>query len=78
MCFLVFFHVSRPDASEIAMRQGHFEPQDEVRRLELELLRARSGRAIVERQLGEAQVGSRRLDSSAFRPPASCDQRVFA
>jgi len=32
------------------------ELQDEVRRLELELLRARSGRAIVERQLGEAQA----------------------
>ncbi|CAE7884695.1 unc-104, partial [Symbiodinium sp. KB8] len=34
------------------------ELQDEVRRLELELLRARSGRAIVERQLGEAQASS--------------------
>eukprot|EP00435_Cladocopium_sp_Y103_P044545 s2099_g12.t1 len=32
------------------------ELQEEVRRLELELLRARSGRAIVERQLGEAQA----------------------
>lgn len=32
------------------------ELQEEVRRLEVELLRARSGRAIVERQLGEAQA----------------------
>eukprot|EP00931_Biecheleriopsis_adriatica_P032416 TRINITY_DN18914_c0_g1_i2.p1 TRINITY_DN18914_c0_g1~~TRINITY_DN18914_c0_g1_i2.p1 ORF type:complete len:1498 (+),score=262.60 TRINITY_DN18914_c0_g1_i2:44-4537(+) len=32
------------------------ELQDEVRRLEMELLRAKSGRAIVERQLGEAQA----------------------